>query len=277
MNRSLKIALSSIAWAAIAAYLVWAGGLGERKRAAVSVHEMRISVRDSAEIGIIRPADVRRWINAAGLDPVGKHIDSIDLMAITQTVGSHDFVRTAKTSVGLDGVLTVTMDQRRPVVRIMTDNGYDFYYTADGYIVPAGRHSAHYVPVVTGHFGLPFANGFSGQLGAGMEETEKKSNESYVFLYKLINFVEYIEDNEFWNAQVVQINVLPPPNARTPPEIELIPRVGDHVILLGWLDGYERKLDKLLAFYRKAMPKEGWNKWNYINLKYDGQVVCSKR
>ena len=245
MNRSLKIALSSIAWAAIAAYLVWAGGLGERKRAAVSVHEMRISVRDSAEIGIIRPADVRRWINAAGLDPVGKHIDSIDLMAITQTVGSHDFVRTAKTSVGLDGVLTVTMDQRRPVV--------------------------------PGHFGLPFANGFSGQLGAGMEETEKKSNESYVFLYKLINFVEYIEDNEFWNAQVVQINVLPPPNARTQPEIELIPRVGDHVILLGWLDGYERKLDKLLAFYRKAMPKEGWNKWNYINLKYDGQVVCSKR
>ena len=159
----------------------------------------------------------------------------------------------------------------------MTPRESDFYYTADGYIVPAGRHSAHYVPVVTGHFGLPFANGFSGQLGAGMEETEKKSNESYVFLYKLINFVEYIEDNEFWNAQVVQINVLPPPNARTQPEIELIPRVGDHVILLGWLDGYERKLDKLLAFYRKAMPKEGWNKWNYINLKYDGQVVCSKR
>lgn len=256
MNRSLKIVLSSIAWTAIAAYLVWAGGLGERKRAAVSVHEMRISVRDSAEIGIIRPADVRRWINAAGLDPVGKHIDSIDLMAITQTVGAHDFVRAAKTSVGLDGVLTVTMDQRRPVVRIMTDNGYDFYYTADGYIVPAGRHSAHYVPVVTGHFGLPFATGFSGRLGAETEEAEKKSNESYVFLYKLINFVEYIEDNEFWNAQVVQINVLPPPNARTEPEIELIPRVGDHVVLLGWLDGYERKLDKLLAFYRKAMPKE---------------------
>lgn len=149
MNRSLKIALSSIAWAAIAAYLVWAGGLGERKRAAVSVHEMRISVRDSAEIGIIRPADVRRWINAAGLDPVGKHIDSIDLMAITQTVGSHDFVRTAKTSVGLDGVLTVTMDQRRPVVRIMTDNGYDFYYTADGYIVrPTALR-----PLRTGRYG----------------------------------------------------------------------------------------------------------------------------
>mgnify|MGYP007094979508 FL=1 len=52
MNRSLKIALSSIAWAAIAAYLVWAGGLGERKRAAVSVHEMRISVRDLSLIHI---------------------------------------------------------------------------------------------------------------------------------------------------------------------------------------------------------------------------------
>lgn len=277
MNRGLKIILSSLAWAGIAAYLVWAGGLGERKRAAASVHALEITVRDSTDIGIIRRADVRRWISSAGLDPLGRHIDSIDLRAITDLVVAHDFVRSARTSVGLDGTVHVVLSQRRPVMRVVTDDGYDFYYTDDGYIVPAGRHSAHYVPVVTGRFGLPFANGFSGRLTPDPEEAAKKSNENYLFLYKLINFVGYIEENEFWNAQVVQINVLPASGRRTEPEVEIIPRVGDQVVLLGRLDGYERKLAKLLTFYRKAMPKEGWDKWNYIDLEYDGQVVCSRR
>ena len=277
MNRGLKIVLSSVVWTGIVAYLVWAGGLGERKRATARVREMEITVRDSTEIGIIRPADVRRWITSAGLDPLDRHIDSVNLGAITEVVQAHDFVRKARTSVGLDGILTVALEQRPPLMRILTDNGYDLYYTTDGYIVPAGRRSAHYVPVVTGRFGLPFANGFSGQLGAGTEEAEKKSNENYIFLYKLINFVEYIEESEFWSAQVVQINVLPGAGPRSQPQVEIIPRVGDQVVLLGELDGYERKLAKLLTFYRKAMAKEGWDKWNYIDLRYDGQVVCSER
>ena len=75
----------------------------------------------------------------------------------------------------------------------------------------------------------------------------------------------------------MQINVLPGAGPRSQPQVEIIPRVGDQVVLLGELDGYERKLAKLLTFYRKAMAKEGWDKWNYIDLRYDGQVVCSER
>jgi hypothetical protein len=58
------------------------------------------------------------------------------------------------------------------------------------------------------------------------------------------------------------------------PEVELIPRAGDHVVVLGQLDGYEKKLDNLMLFYRQAAPAEGWGKWSRINLKYDNQIVC---
>lgn len=274
MKRGLKIALSILAWTGIIAYLVWAGRMGTALHQESIAHKLHIVVNDSSEVKIIRPAEVKRWIKIAGLDPVGCRIDSVKAGEINALVASHDFVRSVKTAVGLGGTVTVTVDQRKPLLRIITGNGYDFYYTADNHIVPAGYNSAHYVPVITGRFTLPFPASYSGPLNSPDKEAEKKSDESYIFLYKLINFVRYIEDNEFWKSQVVQINVNP---AAGVPEIELIPRVGDHVVLLGGIDGYEKKLDKLMAFYRKALPHEGWDRWNYINLKYDGQVVCSER
>ncbi len=277
MKRGVKRILSILVWVGIIAYLIWASGLDARKRAGTYVRDLHIAVRDSASTRIIRADDVRKWIRAAGLSPEGQHFDSVDLQAISRVVASHDFVRHVKTSVGLDSVVTVIVRQRIPALRIIASGGYDFYYTTDGYIVPANRRSAYHVPVVTGTFDLPFRPSFSGQLREPADSTSKKVQESYRFLHKLINFVSYIEDDNFWNAQIVQINVTSRPEPHTEPEVELIPRVGDHVIMLGWLDGYEQKLDKLMKFYRKALPHEGWDTWNYIDLRYDGQVVCSRR
>ncbi len=281
MKKWLNILLSALVWGVILFYLIWAGNLGRKKRAEAAVNALSVTVADSASVGIVRSAEVARWITAAGLDPRGKQIDSVDLNAITEEVASHDFVRDVTSSVGLGGTVQVTVTQRHPVLRVSTADGHDFYYTADGYIVPAGRNSAHYVPIITGQLSVPFDKSFSGRLPSPEEIEEKKLSGNYIFLYKLINFVEYIEGNDFWNSQIVQINIPGSVNLTSDwnrePEIELIPRVGDHVVMLGCIDGYERKLDKLLTFYRRALPTEGWDKWSYIDLRFDGQVVCSNR
>ena len=276
MNRAVKRIITLLVWAGIVAYLLCASHLDARKRADTYVRDLHITVRDSSDTRIIRAEDVRRWIVSAGLSPEGQLFDSVDLMAITRTVAAHDFVQHVKTSVGLDSVVNVTVRQRIPALRVI-GGGYNFYYTTDGYIVPANRRSAYYVPVVTGQFDLPFRPSYSGPLREPTDSTSKKAQESYRFFHKLINFVNYIEDDNFWNSQIVQINVTGRPEPHTEPEVELIPRVGDQVIMLGWLDGYERKLDKLMKFYRKALPHEGWETWSYIDLRYDGQVVCSRR
>ena len=43
----------------------------------------------------------------------------------------------------------------------------------------------------------------------------------------LYKFGVFLQKNSFWNAQIEQIHVLPGRN------IELVPRVGDHIIYLG--------------------------------------------
>lgn len=65
-----------------------------------------------------------------------------------------------------------------------------------------------------------------------------------------------MQNNPFWEAQIVQINVLPGK------EIELVPRVGNHIIYLGKLEHFEDKLKRLKTFYEK-----GSTRWDGINIR----------
>ena len=82
---------------------------------------------------------------------------------------------------------------------------------------------------------------------------------------------EYIHDNDFWNKQIEQITV------SSKDEVTLYPRVGNHTIVLGNTQNYKDKLDRMLLFYEKGLPKVGWNKYKTINLAFNGQIVCTKR
>ena len=57
----------------------------------------------------------------------------------------------------------------------------------------------------------------------------------------------------------------------------MVPKVGDHVIELGAVDDLDNKFSNLLTFYRKGMPRAGWNTYSKISLKFKGQVVCTKK
>ncbi|MEP7169164.1 MAG: cell division protein FtsQ, partial [Bacteroidota bacterium] len=79
-----------------------------------------------------------------------------------------------------------------------------------------------------------------------------------------------IANDAFWNAQVEQIYVT------EQSEIELIPRVGNHRIILGDASQLDEKFNKLMIFYKQGLNNTGWNNYNTINLKFTNQVVCTK-
>ena len=78
-------------------------------------------------------------------------------------------------------------------------------------------------------------------------------------------------NNKFWDAQIEQIHVLPDRN------IELVPRVGDHLVYLGKLENFENKLARLKEFYQKGLNQVGWNKYSRISLEFSNQIICTKR
>ena len=59
----------------------------------------------------------------------------------------------------------------------------------------------------------------------------------------------------------------------------LIPLVGKQTILFGSANSDEvvaDKFNRLKVFYKEGMPHEGWEKYNTIIVKYEGQIVCRK-
>ena len=39
----------------------------------------------------------------------------------------------------------------------------------------------------------------------------------------------------------------------------------------------ETKLDRLAKFYKYGLSKAGWNKYSYIDLEFDNQIICKKK
>jgi len=105
-------------------------------------------------------------------------------------------------------------------------------------------------------------------LRSHQSKTDKSTGELLPDLFRLVQF---INGSKFWKAQIEQIYI----NQKK--EIELVPRVGNHTIILGSVDDLREKFENLEAFYEQGLSKYGWNKYKTINLKFKNQIVCTKR
>lgn len=267
LSRGLKIALNVGAWSIIAAYAIFAANYCSQKKGDIVCKGIRVEIGDSASLGFVTPQIVRNMLVNAGVKITGQPLSQIDILGIEREVASRGYVKTCKVYTSIDGYLNIEIRQRRPKMSIRSQNGYNIYISEDNYVLPVQNYFFVDVPIVTGVVELPTGRDFAGPLPQA-DRIEKKYAENYKFLFNLINFVEFLEKDSFWSSQIVQINIV------QGTDVELIPRVGDCIVHLGSLDNYERKLEKLMKFYKKGLAYEGWNKYSYLDIKYDNQIVC---
>lgn len=281
MGKIGLILANVLVWGGIVAYLGVSGRMSSRQQADIRVTEVDIVITDSAKMQFITPAAVKGWMREAGMNFAGLAMDEVNTLEIKELMLDHSFVKSAKVYTTLSGRIMVELTQRRPIARVNLSNGYNFYIADDGCVLPIPRNGAIYVPIVTGSFTPPFSRGTFGKVISDEDDPEKKSSENYTFYVKLINFVKFVEGSDFWRSQIEQINVIDRGariGARTmkEPQIEVVPRVGGHVVLLGGLDGAGEKLDRLNSFYKGALEYEGWSAYRYVDLRFDNQIVCTK-
>ena len=122
----------------------------------------------------------------------------------------------------------------------------NFYLDEEGEII---NHIAKaiYLPIATGHIDRAYAQ------------------------KHLFPLAQLLQEDELWNAQIEQIYVTPRE------EIELVPRVGNHTIVLGRPGNYAYKFDKLRTFYTKGLSQVGWDRYGRINIDYSNQVIGTKK
>lgn len=243
----LKKVLVIIGLCLLAGYIVFAAFFFEEKPKELICSQFEVVVDNKTEGSFVNVVEIEKEIDKNGLSPYGKQLKQINTLAIEEVVKKNQLVKTAKVFQTSNSGIRVVITERIPVLRVISETGGSYYIDNEGFKMPLSKHFTAYLPIATGFVKDDFA------------KTE---------LYK---FALFLLSNTFWNAQIEQIVVL------QSNEIKLIPRIGNHEILLGKLDNYEQKLEKLKIFYEKGLNETGWNKYSAINLKFDKQVVCTKR
>ena len=144
------------------------------------------------------------------------------------------------------GKLVVNVGERTPVLRIKTASE-DYYLNMEGIKIPVSFTYIERIMVASGTF---------------PDETVKN---------ELLKMADFVNKNEFWRAQIEQ--VLIQPNG----ELLLIPQVGDCLIEFGKPEDYQLKFRNLKAVYQQGFKNFGWNKYKAISVKYQNQVVGTKK
>jgi cell division protein FtsQ len=194
---------------------------------------------------------------------IGKPVKDISVLEIENRIKMLKELKKAEVYMTIDGTIHVYVEQRNPVMRVMPDNGGDYFIDEDGVVVRRRNLYNPRLHIVGGNVNISSAmlNGIS------VLDTNIKNS----ILKDIYNLVNYINDDKFWSAQIDQIYV------DGNDEIDLIARVGNQLIHLGTAENYQGKLRNLEAFYDKVLPEVGWNKYSLINLEFKDQIVCKKR
>ena len=174
-------------------------------------------------------------------------MSEINTMGIQDTIMTNRLVRSVEVYASQKDAIVIKVHQRIPVFRIISDLKGSFYIDNNREVMPISHNFSLYAPLATGAIDHEFAK-----------------NELY-------DFYVYLKDNPYWDAWIEQIVVKPNK------EVELIPRVGDFKILMGKLENYNEKLSRFSLFIDKGLNVVGWNRYSEINLKFDNQVVCTRK
>ena len=213
-----------------------------------------ITIDNQLENHFVDNNDVRDIITNGHTEPLeGAAFDQLKVRNLENRLLENNFIETAEIFRDLKGTMSVHVRLRRPNARIIQNDGPDAYIAEDGTVLPVSDKYAARVLLLSGSSAREIAE--SGNIvEAGSEP-----------VYELIN---YIASSELWRAQISQIIL------EKNGEVTLLPQVTKQVIEFGEPKNIDDKFRRLNIFYTQILPRNGWNVYNRVNVKYKNQIIC---
>ena len=246
LRRELKIVAAVLVVAIIIAFT-------ERKHGDVSINDITIKIDNFQGNHFLDESDIIELMQLKKENLKGTSIDRVSLRGIEKKISKQPFIKKADLYSDLKGNLVVRAELRRPIARIVRNDGPDGYIAEDGTIMPVSEKFTSRVVLVSGSY--------VAQLLKQNNMHEKEETQ------RILDLINTIRQDEFWSAQIAQLDI----DNKT--RITIFPQVGDERIEFGKAENTEVKFKKLMIFYKEILPRTGWNKYNRVNLEYEGQIV----
>ena len=190
-------------------------------------------------------------INSRNIDIVHTPLSKLDIHQMEQVILADPWVADAQVYVDNARVLHMFVTQRVPVVRVFQKDSGSCYIDTTLSTMPLSDNYIYYTTVVTN---VPVL---------------KNDSVSRVLKMQIVSLVRKIQADSFWSAQISQVIV------DSVGMFELVPVLGDQRIIFGDVTRMADKFNNLFSFYKNVLNHIGWDKYEVLDLRYNGQVVAS--
>ncbi len=248
ISKGIKMISAAVLMICIAAYIVYSIMLSTDDKGTCTGVELNIEKQQNT--GFVNNSIIEQELRNANIFPTGRLMSDISTGKIEKVLRQNEFIEDAECYKTANNKVVINISERTPVIYILTENGDGYYVDGYGKSMTKSSYPVN-MPVATGKITPRYAEKRLSHLGA------------------------FLLNNDFWNNQIEQINVSV--NSDKEFVIDLIPRVGKQTIHLGTIKNFQKKLNRMMIFYQKAVPAIGWDKYSMINLEYEGQIICKKQ
>jgi len=240
----LKVNWNYIKGFLLLALVVFLSGFSVNKNNANTVRDILVEFEEGNNL-FMNYEMVNKLLIQNGATVKNKAKSVIDLQLLEKNVLSHPMVENAAIFLTVDGLLKAKVKQRTPIARVLSKTK-SYYIDKQAKIMPLSSNHSARVLLVYGAI------------------KEADINEIHLLVTTILN-------DEFLKKQLISIQKMPNN------EFILTPRIGSQKIILGNTNDLNQKLKNLKSFFKKTMVDNTIDNYIAINLKYNNQVVCTKK
>jgi cell division protein FtsQ len=263
MKNWMKISLWILVAAGVVTILVFANNEENEKKYDIP----EVSIHVDGDAFLTEPELIDR-LKLHRLIEQNQQVENLNIRKIEYVISRMPEVKHVKVFKRIGNKWDIQLILRKPIARIFNKLGQSFYLDEDGFLM--NRSSLHTARVLV--FSGFIKDRFSpNSIDKIINNDSLKSIRNLDDIYRISN---YVCNDPILHKMIGQVY------REKNGDFVLIPIVGDQKINLGTANSdadVKDKFERLLEFYKEAMPYEGWNKYSEISVKYEGQIVCRKR
>jgi len=189
----------------------------------------------------------------AGKQIKGQAINKLNLLEMENQIKKDVWISKATLYFDKNDILKVKVEEKNPIARVFSNQGTSFYIDHSLNMLPLSKTHSARLPVFT-------------NFPSALKVLSKKDS---VLLNNIKAMSLYIQNDPFIMGMIDQVDIT------ASNKFELIPKLGEQIILFGDATNIDKKFDKLKLFYKNVISVKGWKKYSKINLEYDNQIVAS--
>ena len=215
---------------------------------------IKIEINANNQNYFITEKEVDAIINASG-NIKERSIKTIDIASLESALKKDRWIKNVEIYFDNTEILHIDVEQRLPIARLFTVDGTSSYLDKNALRLPPKNTATARVLIVTG---FPSDN-------------EVLAHTDSILLDDIKKISNFIYLDTFWNAQIAQIHIT------SSGTFELIPTIGNHVLLLGDANNLKQKFEKLYTLYTKAWLQNGIDSYEIIDLRFHNQIVATRK